>query len=86
MDFREVLASVECPTLVVSGDMDPVCPPSSFHELVTALPEHLVEGHLIKGAGHLVALDAPEDFQRITTDFVLRHAPASNVDAEAATP
>jgi pimeloyl-ACP methyl ester carboxylesterase len=86
MDFREALARVECPTLVVSGEMDPVCPPSSFHELVAALPAHLVDGHLIIGAGHLVALDAPEEFRRITTGFVLRHAPASVVDGKVAAP
>jgi proline iminopeptidase len=86
MDFRAALARVECPTLVVSGEMDPVCPPSSFNELVAALPQRLVESHLIKGAGHLVALDAPEEFRRITTDFVLRHAAESAVDSEAATP
>jgi proline iminopeptidase len=86
MDFRGALARVDGPTLVVSGAMDPVCPPSTFHELVAALPEHLVEGHLIKGAGHFVALDVPEEFQRITTDFVLRHTAASDLDSEAATP
>ncbi len=86
MDFRAALAGVECPTLVVSGEMDPVCPPSSFNELVAALPEHLVESHLIKGAGHFVSLDAPEEFRRITSDFVLRHAAAWDADTEAATP
>jgi pimeloyl-ACP methyl ester carboxylesterase len=79
LDFRKALGRVECPTLVVSGEMDPICPPSTFRDIVSALPERLVEGHLVKGAGHFVALDAPEEFERITTDFLLRHASASGV-------
>jgi 3-oxoadipate enol-lactonase len=86
MDFREALAKVGGPTLVISGEMDPICQPNSFHALVAALPDHLVEGHLIQGAGHLVALDAPEEFQRITTGFVLRHAPTSVVDGKVTAP
>lgn len=75
MDFRADLAKVKCPTLVLSGEMDPICPPSSFREIVEALPEGVGETHLIQGAGHLVMLDAREECERIVRDFVLRHSP-----------
>ena len=58
MDFRADLARVTCPTLVMSGEMDPVCPPSSFHEIVDIAPRGIAEPHLIAGAGHMVMLDA----------------------------
>lgn len=76
IDFRGDLARVTCPTLVLSGEMDPICPPSCFQEIVDALPTGVAETHLVPGAGHLVLLDAKEECQRIVREFVLRHAPA----------
>jgi proline iminopeptidase len=75
MDFRADLARVRCPTLVVSGEMDPICPPSCFHEIVASLPPGIAEPHLVPGAGHLVMLDAKAECERIVRDFVLRHSP-----------
>jgi pimeloyl-ACP methyl ester carboxylesterase len=76
MDFRGDLARVACPTLVMSGEMDPVCPPSSFHEIVASLPPGIAEPHLIAGAGHMLMLDAQAECERILREFVLKHAPA----------
>ena len=75
MDFRADLARVQRPTLVLSGEMDPICPPSSFREIVEALPDGVGETYLIPGAGHMVMLDAKEDCEHILRDFVLRHSP-----------
>lgn len=75
MDFRPDLARIKCPTLVLSGEQDPICPPSCFQELVEALPPHLVEAHLVPGAGHALLLDAPDECQRLLREFVLRHWP-----------
>ena len=75
MDFRADLARVTCSTLVLSGEMDPICPPSSFNEVVASLPDGLAEPHLVPGAGHLAMLDAKEECERIIRDFVLRHSP-----------
>jgi len=75
MDLRTDLARIRCPTLVVSGEMDPLFPPSCFHEIVEALPVGLAEAHLIPGAGHLVLLDAKDECERILREFVLGHSP-----------
>lgn len=72
LDFRAGLARITCPTLVLSGEMDPICPPSCLDEIVAALPDGLAEPHLIPGAGHLVFHDAREECERIVRDFVLR--------------
>ncbi len=76
MDFRGDLARVTCPTLVMSGEMDPVCPPSCFHEIVASLPPGIAEPHLIPGAGHTLMLDAQAECERILREFVLQHGPA----------
>jgi pimeloyl-ACP methyl ester carboxylesterase len=75
MDFRADLGRVTCPTLVVSGELDPVCPPTCFQEIVASLPAGLAEAYLIPGAGHLVTLDAQQECEQILRDFVLRHTP-----------
>jgi proline iminopeptidase len=75
LDFRADLANVTCPTLVLSGEMDPLCPPSCLDEIVDALPGGLAEPHLIPGAGHLVLQDAREECERLLRDFVVRHSP-----------
>jgi Serine aminopeptidase, S33 len=84
MDFRADLARVTCPTLVLSGEMDPVCPPSSFHEVVASLPDRVAEPHLVAGAGHLAMLDARDECERIIRDFVLRHSPVRSSAAAGA--
>jgi pimeloyl-ACP methyl ester carboxylesterase len=76
MDFRADLAPGELPDPCAQRRDGPVCPPTSFHEVVASLPEGLAEAHLVPGAGHLVMLDAQEESQRIIRDFVLRHSSA----------
>lgn len=73
-DFRGALGTIRCPTLVLGGAMDPVVPPEAFAEIRDALPDHLVEAHLIEGAGHLLALDATERFQQLIAGFTSKHA------------
>jgi pimeloyl-ACP methyl ester carboxylesterase len=72
LDFRADLARIPCPTLVLGGEMDPICPPSCLDEIVAALPDGVAEPHLIPGAGHLVFHDAREECERTVRDFVLR--------------
>lgn len=51
------LGAVEVPVLVVSGELDEICPPALQRELVERCPgaEHVC----IAGAGHMVPLEAP---------------------------
>jgi pimeloyl-ACP methyl ester carboxylesterase len=74
-DFRRQLDAVRCPTLVIGGGCDPIFPEASFAELREALPDRLVEAHLIEDAGHSISLDAPERFQQLVSEFTERHAP-----------
>jgi hypothetical protein len=54
------LARVECPTLVMGGEEDPMTPIECQADIVAALPPHLVEFVRFRACGHAVVPDAPE--------------------------
>ncbi len=58
-DLRHRLGSILCPTLLVAGDRDLLCPPAAQDELAAALP-HATRLSL-KGAGHLALLERPDE-------------------------
>jgi pimeloyl-ACP methyl ester carboxylesterase len=51
------LAKIECPTLVMTGEIDPVTPPPQSQDIVAALPDGLAELRIFKGCGHGVERD-----------------------------
>ena len=55
MDLRHGLAAVECPVLVVGGELDPICPMRAVDEVVEALPDRTRQGGRACGASHLEA-------------------------------
>ena len=74
-DFRETLARVTCPTLVISGDRDPIMP-AVFSEtirdcLTNAAPLHY---HCLQNTGHMSASDRPETYFPLLRDFIKRTA------------
>jgi pimeloyl-ACP methyl ester carboxylesterase len=70
MDFRESLARVQCPVLVLAGDRDPIMPMSLTETLVSSLPPHLVRFERFENCGHGVHRDDPEKAFRIIREFV----------------
>jgi pimeloyl-ACP methyl ester carboxylesterase len=62
------LAAIGCPTLVISGALDALCPPAEMAALARALPQgRLVE---IPGAGHLSNLEQPDAFVAAVAEFI----------------
>ena len=59
-DRTAELASIDVPTLVVTGDGDRLIPPEITAPMATAIPG--ADLLTIEGAGHLSNLEAPEDF------------------------
>jgi proline iminopeptidase len=57
-DLRADLARVRCPTLVLSGDLDPFATTADARDLVAALPRELVQARSFPRAGHAVLDDA----------------------------
>jgi len=65
------LARAQCSVLVLTGELDPVCPIDDSHDIVAALPEQLVQFQQFSDCGHGVWRDDPNTaFLRIR-QFIL---------------
>ena len=64
------LARVQCPTLVMGGEEDPMIPIESQADIAAALPAHLVRFERFPGCGHGVFADAPEPGMAVIRDFI----------------
>jgi len=58
-DLLSELAKVRCPTLVLGGEDDPICPIDDQADIAAALPADLVRFERFPGCGHGVYRDAP---------------------------
>jgi proline iminopeptidase len=70
-DFLGDLAGVRCPTLVLGGALDPVCPIEDQGEIAAAIPRHLVRFERFEGCGHGVYRDDPERGFAVIREFLL---------------
>jgi len=59
---------VTCPTLVIGCEYDGINPPELGREVAEGIEN--AEFEFIENSGHLVILEQPEEFQRITADFL----------------
>ena len=70
MDLRRGLANIVCPTLVLAGGFDPVCPPTCAREIAAAIDPAFVRLELFEHCGHGVFRDDPTRAFRILLDFI----------------
>jgi poly(3-hydroxyoctanoate) depolymerase len=68
------LGRIAAPTLVLSGDRDPIVPPRNARILARRIPSAQLE--LVHGAGHLLLFDQAEHCAAVIADFLDRE-PAS---------
>ena len=67
-DVRDALATIDVPTLVVVGELDPATPPGVARLLADGIPDaRLVE---LPGIGHLTPNEAPREFNRLVREFL----------------
>ena len=67
-DFRDDLASIAVPTLVLVGEADAITPPAMSETMHKNIPNSkLVK---IAGAGHMTPMEQPEAVNRAIRDFV----------------
>ena len=71
MDFRADLKRIECPVLVLAGDMDPIIPISLTETMAACLPPHLVRFERFANCGHGVHQDDPERAFAVLREFIL---------------
>jgi pimeloyl-ACP methyl ester carboxylesterase len=70
-DFRNGLGRVQCPTLVMAGEDDPITPISRSELIARCLPPHLVRFERFENAGHGVHIDDPAGAFAVLRDFIL---------------
>ena len=66
------LHRIQCPTLVLGGEDDPMHPIESQADIAAALPTHLVQFERFANCGHAVMPDAPERTAAVIRDFIMR--------------
>lgn len=64
------LRRVQCPTLVMGGEDDPMTPMVCQEEIAAALPPRLVRFERFAGCGHGVVHDAPERAMAVIREFI----------------
>jgi 3-oxoadipate enol-lactonase len=69
-EYRDLLASISVPVLVVCGEKDPVAPPSFSQEIAGGIPGARLE--ILAGAGHVANADAPQQFNELLAAFLER--------------
>lgn len=69
-DFRNELADIECPVLVMAGEDDPMTPPEFSDTIVQHLKPDQVTYKRFQNCGHGVVQDRPEDALRALRDFI----------------
>jgi pimeloyl-ACP methyl ester carboxylesterase len=65
------LGRIQCPTLVLGGDQDPMIPIVCQEEIAAALPKDIVRFERFPGCGHGVVHDAPERAMAVIREFIL---------------
>lgn len=69
------LARVECPTLVMGGEEDPMTPIECQADIAAALPPHLVRFERFAACGHAVVTDAKESALAMIGEFIIGSHP-----------
>jgi pimeloyl-ACP methyl ester carboxylesterase len=64
------LGRIQCPTLVLGGEDDPIHPIESQADIAAALPPHLVQFERFPDCRHAVIPDAPEQAMAAIRDFI----------------
>lgn len=65
------LGRIQCPTLVMGGEEDPMIPIVCQEEIAAALPPQLVRFERFPACGHGVVNDAPERAMALIRQFIL---------------
>ncbi|RIV87291.1 alpha/beta fold hydrolase [Aurantiacibacter xanthus] len=67
-EVDSVLASITCPTLVMTGECDAWAPPAQHEQIAASIANsHLV---IVPGAGHMIQLEAPDAVNEAITRWL----------------
>lgn len=68
-DQRTILPSIKCPTMIIVGKEDHICPVHMSEYMAATVPNAKIE--IIENAGHLVTLEQPEKVSRHLREWLL---------------
>ncbi|MGB9369735.1 MAG: alpha/beta hydrolase [Xanthobacteraceae bacterium] len=71
-NFLPELHRIQCPTLVMGGDDDPMTPIEAQADIAAALPKHLVRFERFSDCGHGVITDQPERGLALIREFITK--------------
>ena len=67
-DRQAALGDIRVPTLLIGGEFDRVAAPAVMKQMAEAIPDARYAE--LKGIGHLLSLEAPDDFDALLLDFL----------------
>ena len=70
MDLSGEARAITCPTLMISGDEDPITTPKDMDDLANAILDNVLTFERIAGARHFIADDAPEKYFDLIGRFI----------------
>lgn len=75
-DATPLLATIDCPTLVIVGEEDRWSPPEQHAAIAAAIPG--AQLRTLPGAGHMAPAEAPEAFNNALRDWLSWPAPGTS--------
>jgi 3-oxoadipate enol-lactonase len=70
-DTLASLGGIRCPTLVLSGGRDPICPPICARGMVDAIPG--ATSIVFEGSSHFFLMEEPRRFMAVMADWLAAH-------------
>ena len=68
VDLRPLLSRIECPALVVAGELDFICGPAQARPIADGIRgSRLV---MLPGCGHVPSIEAPQEYRRAVLGFL----------------
>lgn len=83
-DARDVLPTIDCPTLIITGDKDMITPPATAERMHRAVADSRLV--VIEGGTHYTPVEYPHVIQQEVLDFLARvpgYARASSPQSQA---
>jgi len=65
-----ILGRIQCPTLMLAGEDDPILTIEDSEDIARAIPQHLLHFERFQNAGHGVFLDYPERALAVIREFI----------------
>lgn len=69
-DYTKQLKKIKCPTLILAGKDDWICPPSQAKILAAGIPHAQLK--IFKDCGHALAIDQQKKYIKAIKDFLLK--------------